>query len=79
MEGHQTELPSYLLELYRFLSSNRECQKMRRRLRPIFLAYDTSRSALEALTERSAVLPAEKEVLQPLQLFSNGDFRPFEA
>ena len=36
------------------------------------------RSALAALTERSAVLPAEKEILQPLHLFSNGDFRPLE-
>eukprot|EP00434_Breviolum_minutum_P041127 symbB.v1.2.036582.t1/scaffold5198.1/size29900/2 len=56
-----------LLELYGFLATNRECQKMRRRLRPIYQSYDTSKTALEALTELSEVLPSttEKEILQP--------------
>ena len=35
------------------------------------------RTALEALTELSEVLPSttEKEILQPLHIFSNGDFK----
>ena len=32
-----------LVDLHRFLATNRECQKMRRRLRPIYQSYDTSK------------------------------------
>ncbi|CAK9022859.1 unnamed protein product [Durusdinium trenchii] len=69
-----------LLELHSFLATNRECQKMRRRLRPIFLSYDTSKSALAALTKLSEVLPSDgKEILQPLHIFANGDFKPSQT
>ncbi|CAL1149002.1 unnamed protein product [Cladocopium goreaui] len=73
------ECGKLLLDLHRFLATNRECQKMRRRLRPIYQSYDTSKSALEALTQLSEVLPSaetEKEILQPLHIFANGDFKP---
>ncbi|CAJ1348141.1 unnamed protein product [Effrenium voratum] len=70
-----------LVELHRFLVSNRECQKMRRRLRPVFQAYDTSKSALEALTDLAEVLPrtSDAAILQPLNIFADGDFKPSQS
>eukprot|EP00913_Durusdinium_trenchii_P001223 g1126.t1 len=61
-----------LLELHSFLATNRECQKMRRRLRPIFLSYDTSKSALAALTKLSeeaqlAALRAVRQLQGPVE------------
>jgi hypothetical protein len=45
-------------DLHRFLSSNKECQKMRGRTKPVFLGFDPGpRTALACLTDRSAVLP----------------------
>ncbi|CAE7832121.1 TARBP1 [Symbiodinium sp. CCMP2592] len=69
-------------ELHRFLASNRECQKMRRRLKPVFLQFDMSKTALEALSENCEVLPrssTDREILQPLSLFADGDFRPSQT
>ncbi|CAE7262008.1 TARBP1 [Symbiodinium natans] len=68
-------------ELHGFLASNRECQKMRRRLKPVFLQFDTTKTALEALTETCEVLPrtTDREILQPLNLFADGDFRPSQT
>eukprot|EP00747_Dinoflagellata_sp_TGD_P220126 gnl/TRDRNA2_/TRDRNA2_92138_c0_seq2.p1 gnl/TRDRNA2_/TRDRNA2_92138_c0~~gnl/TRDRNA2_/TRDRNA2_92138_c0_seq2.p1 ORF type:complete len:548 (+),score=71.32 gnl/TRDRNA2_/TRDRNA2_92138_c0_seq2:72-1646(+) len=48
-----------LNEIYRFLSTHKECRKMRDRLRLVFAEFDPfENSALACLTEHSVVLPA---------------------
>lgn len=48
-----------LWEVHQFLAGNKECKKMRGRLRPVFLGMDPAQhSALACLTENSFVLPS---------------------
>eukprot|EP00931_Biecheleriopsis_adriatica_P117177 TRINITY_DN92713_c0_g1_i1.p1 TRINITY_DN92713_c0_g1~~TRINITY_DN92713_c0_g1_i1.p1 ORF type:complete len:1761 (+),score=363.55 TRINITY_DN92713_c0_g1_i1:591-5285(+) len=77
-----------LSELHAFLSNNRECQKMRRRLRPVFQGFETeTKTALEALTQLSEVMPREtlppteeaQGLLKPLHLFTDSEFRPTQS
>ncbi|CAE8700061.1 unnamed protein product [Polarella glacialis] len=72
-------------ELHCFLTKNVECQKMRRRLKLVFLGLELgSKTALESLTELSEVLPQVDEVKtgeaaeipMPLHIFADGDFKP---
>jgi len=47
-----------LLEMTRFLTENKECGKMRDRLKPVFVDFDPlEHTALACFTERSVVLP----------------------
>jgi hypothetical protein len=68
--------------MHRFLATNGECIKMRRRLRPVFADFDPmSHAAIECLIEKSVVLPiaGEDAVLvegQPEHTFADADFQP---
>eukprot|EP00933_Yihiella_yeosuensis_P032428 TRINITY_DN26021_c0_g1_i1.p1 TRINITY_DN26021_c0_g1~~TRINITY_DN26021_c0_g1_i1.p1 ORF type:complete len:862 (+),score=161.15 TRINITY_DN26021_c0_g1_i1:71-2587(+) len=87
-DGGDLEL---LSQLHKFLSSNRECQKMRRRLTPIFQDFEMkSKTSLDSLIKNSEVLPKDdvgrepgsdelEKLPKPLHLFSDLDFRPTET
>lgn len=57
-DGAETAEAKLLTETRRFLETNSECIKMRRRLQPVFSDFDpVARAAIDVLVEKSAVLP----------------------